>query len=211
MVNVDALNAIRAELPDHVTLVAVSKTKPVSDIREAYVEGVRDFGENRVQELIQKQQVLPSNINWHLIGRLQSNKVKLIAPFIHLIQSVDSIKLLEKINKYANINNRIIDCLIQIKISSDTSKSGFSIKDALDFFNSDFKNHFPHITIRGIMCIGTLTKDFETTKREFIDMKNLLMKTNLKNPILSMGMSNDYILACQLGSNMIRIGSLIFK
>ena len=202
---------IRKQINKNTKLVVVTKNQSISNIKKIYSYGERDFGENRVQELIQKQQVLPSNINWHLIGRLQSNKVKLIAPFIHLIQSVDSIKLLEKINKYANLNNRIIDCLIQIKISSDTGKSGFSIEDALDFFNSDFKNHFPHITIKGIMCIGTLTKDFETTKREFMDMKSLLMKTNLKNPILSMGMSNDYILACQLGSNMIRIGSLIFK
>lgn len=202
---------IRKQINKNTKLVVVTKKQSISNIKKIYSYGERDFGENRVQELIQKQQVLPSNINWHLIGRLQSNKVKLIAPFIHLIQSVDSIKLLEKINKYANLNNRNIDCLIQIKISSDTGKSGFSIEDALDFFNSDFKNHFPHITIRGIMCIGTLTKDFDTTKREFMDMKNLLMKTNLKNPILSMGMSNDYILACQLGSNMIRIGSLIFK
>ena len=207
----ESILKIRKKINKNTRLVVVTKNQNISNIQKIYSYGERDFGENKVQELIQKQQVLPSHINWHFIGRLQSNKVKLIAPFIHLIQSVDSIKLLEKINKYANLNNRNIDCLIQIKISSDTGKSGFSIDDALDFFNSDFENHFPHITIRGIMCIGTLTKDFETTKREFMDMKNLLMKTNLKNPILSMGMSNDYILACQLGSNMIRIGSLIFK
>jgi len=207
----DIILKIRNQINENTKLVVVTKNQSISNIKKIYSYGERDFGENKVQELIKKQQMLPSNINWHLIGRLQSNKVKLIAPFIHLIQSVDSIKLLEKINKHANLNNRNIDCLIQIKISSDTAKSGFSIEDALDFFNSNFENHFPHIKIRGIMCIGTLTKDFETTKREFMDMKNLLKKTNLKNPILSMGMSNDYILACQSGSNMIRIGSLIFK
>ena len=203
--------SIRQHIKDNVKLIIVTKNQSSKDIHKIYSFGELNFGENKVQELLQKQKELPKDINWHFIGHLQTNKVKLIAPFIHLIQSVDSIKLLHTINKYARINNRKINCLIQIKISKEANKSGFLLKDALEFFQTKFIDNFPNVEIKGIMCIGTLTDDISITKREFQMMKNLSHKIPIKTPVLSMGMSQDYHIACQEGSNMIRIGSIIFQ
>ena len=202
---------IRQHIKDDVQLIIVTKNQSSKEIREIYSYGELNFGENKVQELLKKQKELPKDINWHFIGNLQTNKVKLIAPFVHLIQSVDSIKLLQKINKYAGVNNRKIDCLIQIKISKDTNKSGFSQKEALELFQTQYEHDFPNISLKGIMCIGTLTNDISITINEFQAMKSISRKIPIKRPILSMGMSKDYRVACQEGSNMIRIGSCIFQ
>ena len=202
---------IRQHIKDDVQLIIVTKNQSSKEIREIYSYGELNFGENKVQELLKKQKELPKDINWHFIGNLQTNKVKLIAPFVHLIQSVDSIKLLQKINKYAGVNNRKIDCLIQIKISKDTNKSGFSQKEALELFQTQYEHDFPNISLKGIMCIGTLTNDISITINEFQAMKNISCRIPIKKPILSMGMSKDYRIACQEGSNMIRIGSGVFQ
>lgn len=196
---------------NHIQLVVVTKQQSIQTVKKIYEYGERDFGENKVQDLIYKKNNLPNDIRWHMIGHLQSKKVKIIAPFIHLIQSVDSTKLLHLINKYAAHNNRTIDCLIQVKISEDEKKFGFSLKETKALFNSKFRHIYPNIAIKGIMCIGTLTSSPNKTKQEFQIMKKLYDELPIENPILSMGMSNDYTLAYHAGSNMIRIGSIIFQ
>jgi len=209
---------IKSTLPDHVTLVAVSKTKPVSDLMEAYDAGQRIFGENYVQELVEKQQELPKDIQWHFIGHLQSRKVKLIAPFVSLIHGVDSLKLLEEINKQALKHHRIIDCLLQIHIAEEETKFGLNeneLNEILHFVQND-KEGMKNIRIVGLMGMATFTDNQQQIKKEFTYLKSIFDKTNqLLTPnfqlqTLSMGMSGDYPLAIECGSTMVRIGSSIF-
>jgi pyridoxal phosphate enzyme (YggS family) len=201
----------------NVTLVAVSKTKPVEDILELYHLGQRDFGENYVQELVQKYKQLPKDIRWHLIGHLQTNKVKLIAPFVHLIQSVDSEKLLKEINKEAKKNNRIINCLLQVYIAKEETKFGLNEEELKELVtriaDTNSADSFKNISIKGLMGMASFTNDKEVVKREFRQLKSLFYKLQTTNPKLqtiSMGMSADYKIAIEEGSNMVRIGSLLF-
>ena len=203
------LISIKGKLPQTVTLVAVSKTKPNTDIMEAYNVGQRVFGENKVQELVKKQEELPKDIQWHMIGHLQRNKVKFIAPFVTLIHGVDNLKLLQEIDKRAAQNNRKIDCLLQVHIAKEDTKFGFEIheiKDAL-LATSSFKN----ISIVGLMGMATFTDDNNPIKVEFKSLKTVFdsIKNN-KITTLSMGMSGDYPLAIEQGSTMVRVGSAIF-
>jgi hypothetical protein len=204
---------IKSKLPSHVTLVAVSKTKPVADLLEAYTAGQRIFGENYVQELVEKQQALPHDFEWHFIGHLQSRKVKLIAPFVSLIHGVDSAKLLQEINKEAAKNNRVIDCLLQIHIAVEESKFGLDEVELTEILTSeDFKN-LKNIRIVGLMGMASFTDNQNQIEKEFNYLKTLFDKlkiTNSELQTLSMGMSNDYQLAISCGSTMIRIGSSIF-
>ena len=192
------------------TLVAVSKIKPAADVQKMYDMGQRDFGENYVQELVEKQAQLPTDILWHFIGHLQSNKVKYIAPFVHLIQSVDSEKLLKEIDKQAAKNNRKINVLLQMHIAEEQTKFGFDKKELM---NLDV-NLYPNVHITGLMGMATFTEDKEKVKREFEQLqsfyKNFEDAKKIELNTLSMGMSDDYELAINCGSNMIRIGSLLF-
>jgi PLP dependent protein len=213
----DRLQQIKAQLPPSVTLIAVSKTKPVSDIMEAYQAGQRHFGENRVQELLEKVNKLPTDIKWHLIGHLQTNKVKYIASFIQLIHSVDSLKLLETIDKEAASNNRIIDCLLQVYIAREETKFGLSDSELMQLIDSDKFKELKNIRIAGLMGMATFTDDMEQVRKEFAYLKNLFelvkQKYFIENPWfkeISMGMSGDYLIAIREGSTMVRIGSLIF-
>lgn len=209
---------IKSQLPNNVTLIAVSKTKPVSAILEAYNAGQRTFGENYVQELVEKQELLPKNIHWHFIGHLQSRKVKLIAPFVSLIHGVDSLKLLEEINKQAQKNNRVIDCLLQVYIAEEESKFGLDEEELNTIFNfiHDVKNEINNIRIIGLMGMATFTENENQIKKEFEYLKMVFDKfskytaDNWQLTVLSMGMSADYKLAIASGSNMVRIGSSIF-
>lgn len=194
------------------TCVAVSKTKPIEDILKIYNLGHKDFGENKVQELEKKHSILPKDINWHMIGHLQTNKVKKIIPFISLIHSVDSIKLLKVINKESKKINKITKCLIQVNISNEEKKYGFKFSD-LNFLNSDFLNDYKNIELIGLMGMASyssnklnIQKEFNSLNDKFINLNNNLSSFS----ILSMGMSNDYELALSEGSNMIRVGSKIF-
>ena len=198
------------QLPNEVTLVAVSKTKPNSDLIAAYDIGHRDFGENKVQELCQKAETLPKDIRWHMIGHLQRNKVKYIAPFVHLIHGVDSQRLLTEINKQGVKNNRLIDVLIQIHIAEESSKFGFSYVEAEALFSAE--NTFPNVRIVGLMGMASYTENKTQIKREFETLSSFYnsWKSKKSLSILSMGMSNDYPTAIAAGSNMIRLGSLIF-
>jgi pyridoxal phosphate enzyme (YggS family) len=211
------LTEIKSQLPTHVTLVAVSKTKPVADLMEAYHAGQRIFGENYVQELVEKQHILPKDIEWHFIGHLQSRKVKQLAPFVSLIHGVDSFKLLQEINKQAVNNNRIIDCLLQIHIAEEESKFGFDESDLIAILSSEELNTFKNIRIVGLMGMATFTDNQIQIEKEFNHLKTIFDKLNtipftqnLKPNILSMGMSGDYKLAISCGSTMVRIGSSIF-
>lgn len=207
------LKKIKAELPANVTLIAVSKTKPVELIKEAYDAGQRDFGENYIQELEDKHKQLPTDIRWHAIGHLQSNKVKYIAPFVHLVHAVDSLKLLQEINKQALKNNRVIDCLLQIYIAQEETKFGFSFGECENLFQSDELKQLKNIRIVGFMGMATNTENETQIKNEFHSLRELFSKlsiSNLQLSILSMGMSSDYKIAIEEGSTMIRIGSSIF-
>ena len=208
------LALVQSNLPIHVTLVAVSKTHPVEVVEEAYNARQRIFGENRVQELVPKFEQMPKDIQWHLIGTLQRNKVKYIAPFVSLIHSVDQIDLLKEINKEAAKNNRVIECLIQVYIATEESKHGFSFDEAESLFKSDFRTIFPHVKIKGLMGMASFTSDVQQVKKEFLSLKDFKAKIEGENsldlPILSMGMSGDYALAIECGSNMVRVGSSIF-
>ena len=210
------LQHILNDIPTNVVLVAVSKTKPNEDILTAYDSGQRHFGENKVQELNQKQQQLPKDINWHMIGHLQTNKVKYIAPFIHLIHGVDSIKLLKEINKQAKKNNRTIECLLQFHIASEQSKFGLSRAQAIEIILSDEFNALNNVCVKGVMGMASFTSDhnqieeeFSVLKAIFDELKNIIPYPNSFDCI-SMGMSGDYKIAIKKGSNMIRIGSTIF-
>ena len=203
------LNQIKESIPKGLTLVAVSKTKPKSDILEAYNAGQRIFGENKVQELANKYEELPKDIQWHMIGHLQSNKVKYIAPFVSLIHGVDSLKLLKEVNKRAEQNNRVIDCLLQVHIASESTKFGFGtdeIESAL-ITGEEFKN----INIIGLMGMATFTNDEKQVNNEFALLSKLFEKVKTSSiNTLSIGMSGDYKLAINNGSTMIRVGSAIF-
>jgi len=199
-------------------LIAVSKTKPISDILELYNLGQKDFGENYVQELAEKQSQLPADIHWHFIGHLQSNKVKFIAPFVYLIHGVDSFKLLKEINKQAQKVNRVIDCLLQVHIAQEETKFGFDETELTDLFtnNKSELENLKNIQISGFMGMASFTDDTEKVRKEFRYLKSLsdkfekLQIDNSKLTILSMGMSGDYKIAIEEGSNMVRIGSLLF-
>ena len=203
------LKAIKSSLANEVTLVAVSKTKPNTAILEAYQEGQRIFGENKVQELVQKAEELPKDIAWHMIGHLQTNKVKFIAPFVSLIHGVDSLKLLKEINKRAEQNNRIIECLLQVHIATESSKFGFGIDEVESALNQ--AEEFENIKIVGFMGMATFTDDTQQLSQEFKSLKTVF--DSMKNDhitTLSMGMSSDYNLAIEQGSTMVRVGSAIF-
>lgn len=205
------LGKIRSHLPEHVTLVAVSKTKPNSLIMEAYTVGQRDFGENKVQDLAAKAEELPKDIHWHMIGHLQTNKVKYIASFIHLIHGVDSLKLLKEIDKCANKNNRIIDCLLQVHIAEESSKFGLNLDDLNLLLKESLD--LKHVAVRGLMGMATHTSDLTTVKKEFAHLKEIFtqfQETHQELQTLSMGMSGDYPIAIEEGSTMVRVGSAIF-
>jgi len=219
-VNTAAYKQLIEELaPRNITLVAVSKTKPVEDIRALYALGQRDFGENYVQELAEKQALLPPDIRWHFIGHLQSNKVKYIAHFVHLIHGVDSHKLLLEIDKQASKHNRLIHCLLQIHIAQEETKFGFSDIELMEVMDAIHKykllGQLKNLEVEGLMGMASFTADPDQVRKEFMYLKLLFDKCNtLEIPIklhtLSMGMSNDYQTAIEEGSNMLRIGSLIF-
>lgn len=197
-------------------LIAVSKTKPNEMLMEAYEASQRLFGENKVQELEAKYQALPKDIEWHMIGHLQTNKVKYIAPFVSLIHSVDSIKLLEEINKQGKKINRVIPCLLQVYIAKEETKFGLDVTEVLNLVNQ-FPAHFTHVSIQGLMGMATLTEDQQQIRNEFKSLKKLFDQLNqqqlppgISMKELSMGMSSDYILAMQEGSTLVRIGSTIF-
>ena len=205
----DQLVSIKSKLPETVTLVAVSKTKPNTDILAAYTAGQRVFGENKVQELVKKQEELPKDIQWHMIGHLQRNKVKFIAPFVALIHGVDNLKLLQEIDKRAAQNNRKIDCLLQVHIAKEDTKFGFGNQELKEVLlaTSSFKN----ISIIGLMGMATFTDNNNQIKEEFKNLKTVF--DSIKNDnitTLSMGMSGDYPLAIEQGSTMVRVGSAIF-
>lgn len=207
------LNQIQATLPKHVTLVAVSKTKPVSDLMEAYNAGQRIFGENKIQEMADKHQEMPKDIKWHMIGHVQTNKVKYMAEFVDLIHGVESFKLLKEINKQAKKHDRSIDCLLQIKIASEDSKFGMSIPDATSLLKSEEFSALTNINVIGVMGMATFTKDQNQIKQEFDLLKTTFDSLQTIHPSLktiSMGMSGDYQLAIDCGSTMVRVGSSIF-
>lgn len=210
-------NLKKITVPKKVSLIAVSKTKPVEDVQEAYDAGQRLFGENMVQELVEKYEQLPKDIQWHLIGHLQTNKVKYIAPFISLIHSVDSLKLLQEINKQAEKNKRVIDCLLQIYIADEETKYGLGFDEAIELLRSDEFATLKNIRIRGLMGIATNTDNPKQLKDEFNELKVFFdgikvsfFRKDEYFTILSMGMSADYEIAIEQGSNMIRVGSTIF-
>ena len=203
------LRAIQNSLPLQLSLVAVSKTKPITAILEAYTAGQRIFGENKALELAEKAEKLPTDIQWHMIGHLQSNKVKYIAPFVSLIHGVDSIKLLQEIDKRAKQNNRIIDCLLQVHIATENTKFGFGIKEVEKVIEAS--KGFKNITITGLMAMATFTDDSNQINKEFASISQLFKKVKTKElNTLSIGMSGDYKLAINNGSTMVRIGSAIF-
>jgi len=198
-------------------LIAVSKTKPVEELLEAYEAGVRDFGENKVQELVEKQEKMPKDINWHMIGHLQRNKVKYIAPFVHLIHGVDSVKLLKEINKQAKKADRTISCLLQVHIAKEESKFGFDEKELLELIDGEEIQEMKNIKIEGLMGMATYTEEEEVVRSEFSALRELKEKikekslpVNMEMKELSTGMSGDYLIAQEEGSTMVRIGSAIF-
>ncbi|MCC6371256.1 MAG: YggS family pyridoxal phosphate-dependent enzyme [Bacteroidia bacterium] len=213
MLVADNLLKIKQTLPPDVTLVAVSKFKPAEMILEAYEAGQRDFGENYVQELVDKSEQLPKDIRWHFIGHLQSNKVKYIAPFVHLIQGVDSYKLLLEINKQAQKNNRVINCLLQLHIAVEETKFGLSLDECREIFKSGALNELKHVNVCGLMAMASNTADEAHVRGEY-QVLNLfrldLMADGYPLNTASYGMSGDYHLAIACGSNMVRIGSSIF-
>ena len=211
------LNKVRATVPNNVTLIAVSKTKPVTDIQEAYDAGQRIFGENKALEMRDKHQELPKDIQWHFIGHLQTNKIKYIAPFVSLIHSIDSISLLEAVNKEAAKNNRVIDCLLQFHIAKEETKFGLDIEEAEEMLKSDSYKNLNNINIIGVMGMATFTDDVNQIRNEFKSLKNIFNilkeryfqdKDSFKE--ISMGMSDDYPIAIEEGATMVRVGSKIF-
>ena len=210
------LHNLKNSIPENVTLVAVSKTKPTSDILEAYQTGHRIFGENKVQELVDKQEQLPKDIQWQMIGHLQSNKVKYIAPFIHLIHGVESLKLLQEIDKQAFKNKRIINCLLQLYIAQEETKFGLSEPEFIELISSDEFKALKNIKIVGLMGMASFTDNKTQIQTEFTTLKTIFdtykpqKNTNFDLQILSMGMSGDYQIAIECGSTMVRIGSRIF-
>jgi PLP dependent protein len=210
------ITKIKSELPSDATLVAVSKTKPNELILEAYEAGHRDFGENYVQELVDKQEQLPKDIRWHFIGHLQSNKVKYIAPFVHLIHGIDSLKLLQEVNKQAAKNNRVINCLLQIFIAQEETKFGLSFEECEALLNSPEYKQLQNVKVIGFMAMASNTDNEEQIRKEFRSLKDFHSKISTchpelaEGPTLSFGMSSDYKIAIEEGSTMVRIGSSIF-
>ena len=207
------INKIRSEIPNYVELIAISKTKPNEDIMKAYMNGHRSFGENKIQEMSIKFEELPKDIIWHMVGHVQSNKIKYMAPYVNLIHGVDSFKSIKIINKEGQKNNRILNCLLQLKISEEDSKFGLEANSIKKIIFSDEYDQMKNVKIRGIMAMATNTKNKDIIRNEFIYAKHIFdeisaMDNNFE--ILSMGMSNDYHIAIECGSNMIRLGSLIF-
>ena len=212
----DHLLQIKQSLPVNVTLVAVSKTKPVSDLLQAYEAGQRIFGENKIQEMVEKFEQMPKDIAWHMIGHVQTNKVKFMAPFVSLIHGVDSLKLLQEINKQALKNNRIIDCLLQIHIAEEETKFGLNEAELTELLQSDTFKNLQNIKVIGLMGMATFTESQSQIRKEFQYLKTIFDNNqqpttdNCQLTTLSMGMSGDYQLAIECGSNMVRIGSSIF-
>jgi pyridoxal phosphate enzyme (YggS family) len=211
------LNIVRATVPSDVTLIAVSKTKPVSDLQEAYDAGQRIFGENKALEMRDKYQELPKDIQWHFIGHLQTNKIKYIAPFVTLIHAIDSLPLLESVNKEAAKNNRIIDCLLQFHIAQEETKFGLDIEEAKSLLESESFKDLKNINICGVMGMATFTDDVVQVRNEFKNLKNIFetlkenyFKANDSFKEISMGMSDDYPIAIEEGATMVRVGSKIF-
>lgn len=210
------LNIVRATMPENVTLIAVSKTKPVEDLQEAYDAGQRIFGENKALEMRDKQQLLPDDIKWHFIGHLQTNKIKYIAPFVTLIHSIDSASLLDAVNKEAAKNNRVIDCLLQFHIAQEDTKFGLDMEEAKNMIESDNFKKMNNVRIVGVMGMATFTDDVNQVRNEFKSLKNIFdtLKDNyFKDDSfkeISMGMSDDYPIAIEEGATMVRVGSKIF-
>ena len=205
----DNLTTLLQSIPDYATLVAVSKTKPVASLLEAYEAGQLDFGENKVQEMVDKASVLPKNIRWHMIGHLQRNKVKYIAPFVSLIHSVDSIRLLNEIDKQGKKNDRVIDCLLQVRIAQEETKFGLTFESCNEILG---QNNYTHVRIRGLMGMASFTDNQSQIESEFKSLARYYNqhREHYQWDILSMGMSGDYQLALSSGSTMIRVGSRIF-
>lgn len=207
---------IQSSLPPQVTLVAVSKTKPVADLMEAYNAGQRIFGENKIQEMTEKWEEMPKDIQWHMIGHVQTNKVKFMAGYVSLIHGVDSLKLLQEINKQAQKHNRVIDCLLQIYIAEEESKFGLDEKELNEILNSKEFKSLQNVNVTGLMGMATFTDNRSQIEKEFKYLKSLFDKYKTQNTnnfqlnTLSMGMSGDYKLAIDCGSTMVRIGSSIF-
>ena len=207
---------IKKAIPENVTLVAVSKTKPVSDLQQAYDAGQRIFGENKIQEMTEKSEQLPQDIQWHMIGHVQTNKVKYMAPFVHLIHGVDSLKLLIEIDKQAKKHNRIINCLLQVYIAKEETKFGLTEAELLEIIHSDEFKSLQNIKIVGLMGMASFSDNEEVVRNEFTNLKNIFdyvkpyQLENCSFEILSMGMSGDYKIAIECGSTMVRIGSSIF-
>ena len=204
--------AILSQLPENVKLVTVSKTNPADKIKEVYDLGQRAFGENKVQELLEKQPVLPNDIEWHLIGHLQTNKVKYIAGFISMIESIDSEKLLKEVDKEALKNNRKINVLLQVKIAKEETKFGLTVDETKDIFNKYLNGNYPNIEIKGLMGMASFVDDETQIREEFSVLKNLFDELSELKPLetLSMGMSGDFPIAIESGSNSVRVGSAIF-
>lgn len=204
---------LNKKIPEHVSLVAVSKTKPIADIQEAYDAGQRIFGENRIQEMVSKYEVLPKDIEWHMIGHLQRNKIKYMAHFVDLIHGVDSLKTLQEIDKQAKKNHRVIKCLLQVKIAKEETKFGMDAETIRSILNSDLLRSFDHVQVTGLMGMASFTSNVSEVSEEFASLKSLFDELNEdghKLSVLSMGMSGDYMTAIENGSNMIRVGSAIF-
>ncbi len=206
------LEKIKSTLPGNVILIAVSKTKPAEEIMEAYNAGQRDFGENKAQEMTEKWEHMPKDIRWHMIGHLQRNKVKYIAPYVHLIHAVDSLKLLKEINKQAQKNNRTINCLLQVYIAKEDTKFGLDPEEVTQLLESDVFKNFKNIRVQGLMGMATFTENTVQIEKEFQFLKSYFdqLKNKYEMHILSIGMSVDYPLAIKHGSTMVRIGSAIF-
>ncbi|GGX28865.1 YggS family pyridoxal phosphate-dependent enzyme [Aquimarina muelleri] len=207
------LKKIKDSIPIDVTLVAVSKTKPVSDLMTAYNTGQRIFGENKIQEMAEKWDMLPKDISWHMIGHVQTNKVKYMAPFVDLIHAVDSFKLLKEIDKQAKKNNRVINCLLQIKIAEEESKFGLNEQEAINLLDNEDIKKLTNVHIEGLMGMATFTTNPQQIKDEFNKIMSFFKSLQPKYPqikTLSIGMSGDYELAIECGSTMVRIGSSIF-
>lgn len=210
------LNNVRSRIPENVTLIAVSKTKPVSDLQEAYDAGQRIFGENKALEMRDKYQELPKDVKWHFIGHLQTNKIKYIVPFVTLIHSIDSASLLEAVNKEAVKNNRVIDCLLQFHIAKEETKFGLDVEEAKTMIESDNFKKLNNVRIVGVMGMATFTDDENQVRNEFKTLKNIfdtLKENYFKDDSfkeISMGMSDDYPIAIEEGATMVRVGSKIF-
>lgn len=213
----DKIHSLKTELPEQVALVAVSKFHPEESIREAYEAGQRIFGESKVQELVPKAEHLPKDIEWHFIGHLQTNKIKYIIPFVSMIHSVDSFKLLKEINKEAQKKNRVIDCLLQFHIAEEDTKFGLSLDEADEFLSAGLLDELSHIRIVGVMGMATFSDDDQQVRKEFKSLKTIFdtlkkkyFEDNSAFKHISMGMSDDYPIAIEEGSTLVRIGSSIF-